>query len=145
MPLDQIKYLHDRPSAQSWEDGGGGCAILEEWGIVDNTNAEWRFPPFFQYEIDPRTAIEFETLAKRWKDETWFMSSIKKRIPHPAYLKIIALGKSIVPLIIAELRREPDYWHYALEALTGENPAENAETVREITESWLRWGTERGY
>lgn len=145
MPLDQIKYVHDRPYLSQWNEGGV-CATLEEWGLVEWLNvSDWSVPVHYEYTIDPRTEQEFERLVREWKDETWFISSIKKRILHPAYLKIIALGKAVVPLIIAELRREPDYWHYALEALTGEDPAENASTVREIGDAWLLWGTERGY
>src|SRR5450755_3143129 len=41
----------------------------------------------------------FQALVPQWKEETWFISSIKKRVSHPAYLKIIGLGRIAVPWI----------------------------------------------
>ena len=51
----------------------------------------------------------FRQLVKKWRDETWFISSIKKRIAHPDYLKIIGMGSVAIPWILEELRGEPDY------------------------------------
>ncbi len=50
------------------------------------------------------------------------------------YQRIVGMGLSTVPLILEELRREPDQWFWALEAITEENPVppEAAGKVREM-------------
>jgi hypothetical protein len=50
-----------------------------------------------------------------------------------------------VPLILDGLRREPDHWFWALEAITDENPvpAEAAGKVREMAKAWIDWGQQR--
>ena len=80
---------------------------------------------------DTQTDLEttFHRLADEWRNETWFISSIKKRISHPAHLKIIGLGRPAIPLIIKEMRSSPDHWFFALEAITREDPAPNAENM----------------
>lgn len=90
-------------------------------------------------------SIVFQELKETWRNETWFISSIKKRTSHPSYLKIIGLGLPALPLIFAELRREPDYWFLALEAITREDPAPNAESLQQLVSGWLAWAKEHGY
>jgi hypothetical protein len=62
------------------------------------------------------------------------------------YQRIIGMGAPVVPLILEELRREPDQWFWALEAITGENPvpAGSAGKVREMAAAWLEWGKRHG-
>jgi len=93
----------------------------------------------------PDTKELFLKLAETWRDETWYISSIKKRTSHQAYLKMIGLGPEAVPLILAELADEPDYWFAALEAITREDPAPHAESLQELRDAWLLWGREHGY
>src|SRR5688572_11014345 len=50
----------------------------------------------------------FARLFCEWKDATRFSSSITESAMHPAYQQIIGMGKDAIPLIIAELRKEPD-------------------------------------
>jgi len=80
----------------------------------------------------------------QWRSETWYKSSISRRVSHPAYLKIIGLGPKAVPWILQELRQEPDYWFAALEAITRENPSPNATSFPELRDAWLRWGEVNG-
>lgn len=84
-------------------------------------------------------------MATRWKAETGMLSSVSRKIRHPAYQKIIELGVQVIPLILREMRVRPAFWFAALEALTGVNPAKNAETFEAATEAWLKWGRESGY
>ena len=62
------------------------------------------------------------------------------------YQRIIGMGWSAVPLILEELRREPDQWFWALEAITEENPVppDAAGQVRRSAEAWVQWGRDRG-
>lgn len=54
------------------------------------------------------------------------------------------MGEGAVPLLLAELRREPDDWFWALHAITGANPVPAASRgdLRAMTEAWLQWGIE---
>lgn len=96
-----------------------------------------------EYPTD--VSMVFQELKETWRNETWFISSIKKRTSHPSYLKIIGLGLPALPSIFAELRREPDYWFLALEAITREDPAPDAESMEQLISVWLAWANEHGY
>jgi hypothetical protein len=63
------------------------------------------------------------------------------------YQQIIGMGTAAVPLILEELRHEPDQWFWALECITEENPVprEDAGRVRAMADAWIRWGAERGF
>ena len=50
------------------------------------------------------------------------MSSITEMATHPAYQQIIGMCDAALPLIFAELRRNPDQWFWALKAITGADP-----------------------
>jgi hypothetical protein len=62
------------------------------------------------------------------------------------YQRIIGMGWPVVPLILEELRREPDQWFWALEAITEENPvgAADAGNVRRMAQAWIAWGVSQG-
>jgi hypothetical protein len=89
---------------------------------------------------------QFQHLVAVWRAETALTSSLTEMVNHPAYQKIIGLGPQVVPLLLRELEREPDYWFAALRALTGANPVAPAKRgkLKEMTESWLCWGKEHG-
>ena len=60
------------------------------------------------WQANEEELARFHTLAERWKNETAHYSNIAKRALHPAYQEIIGMGERVVPLLLAELRREPD-------------------------------------
>ncbi len=64
-----------------------------------------------------------------------------------AYQEIIALGAAAIPLILAELRRKPDHWFVALNALTRVDPIPPASRGKldEMAAAWIQWGTANGY
>lgn len=96
-------------------------------------------------ESDPGT--KFRALVRRWKKDTEADSSIARMVRHPAYRQIIEMGEAAVPLLLAELKREPDFWFVALREITGVNPAppEAAGKVELLAQSWIEWGREKGY
>lgn len=89
----------------------------------------------------------FQTLAQQWKRDTAHLSNIGRKALHPAYQEIIGMGQAAIPLILAELRREPDDWFWALHAITGANPvpADARGDLRKMTDAWLQWGTAQGH
>jgi hypothetical protein len=89
----------------------------------------------------------FRELFQQWKDATRFMSSITDMATHPAYQQIIGMGQAALPLILGELRRDPDQWFWALKAITGDDPVSAADrgNIPRMTEAWLTWAQQRGY
>ncbi len=89
----------------------------------------------------------FRLLAEKWKRETAIMSSITKKLRHPAYRDIVALGSDAVPLILSEMARRPDHWFAALEEITGENPVpeDDRKTVSKAVGAWINWGASKGF
>lgn len=88
-------------------------------------------------------AARFHELAKQWKEERNPYSSCPDEWAMCwSYQRIIGLGPAVVPLILSELRADPDYWFWALSALTGEDPVpvEARGQFSEMTKAWLAWG-----
>ena len=88
---------------------------------------------------------EFRNLAAQWREETEHLSSTDA-FTHPAYQRIIGLGRDVVPLILRDLAATGAHWFWALRAITGENPVgeEDAGYVRRMTQAWLEWGRREG-
>jgi hypothetical protein len=84
----------------------------------------------------------FHVLAEQWKKETAHYSNVARKAMHPAYQEIIGMGKAVVPLLLAELKREPDDWFWALHALIRANPVppQDRGNLHAMADAWLRWG-----
>jgi hypothetical protein len=56
------------------------------------------------------------------------------------------MGPEVVPLILAELDKEPDHWFWALEAITEENPVGDniAGDMAASAKAWVQWGRKNG-
>jgi hypothetical protein len=99
--------------------------------------------------VCPRPALvaRFETLVAEWKSTRAPSSSVSQLAMHPAYQQIIGLGPDVLPLIFRELTVAPAQWFWALRALTGENPVDEAHRgdIPKMTADWLGWGKQQGY
>jgi len=84
--------------------------------------------------------------VRQWKEESRFLSNTAQMAMLKPYQRIIGMGWSAVPLILEELRREPDQWFWALEAITDDNPVplQAAGKVRLMAQAWLEWATKQG-
>lgn len=89
---------------------------------------------------------QFNLLAEKWYLDTLHSSAYLDKILHPAYQRIIGLGKDVIPFILRELQDEPSEWFWALRALTGEDPTTKkmAGKRSEMAKAWLNWGKENG-
>jgi hypothetical protein len=89
----------------------------------------------------------FAFLAEKWYLETLHSSGYLDKVLHPAYQRIIGLGKDVIPFILRELQDEPSEWFWALRALTGEDPTteKTAGNREKLAEAWLNWGKKNGY
>jgi hypothetical protein len=91
------------------------------------------------------TRAHFEELRSQWHKETGNLSV--HQFEHPAYQGIIKLGMPVVPILLEEMRDDPDWWGFALAAITGENPCKFPEMSGRldlIAKAWVDWGIERG-
>ena len=97
-----------------------------------------RFDPFVR---------RFYRLAAAWKTETGHLSNLTEKCDHAAYRSIVEMGPEVIPLILAELENEPDYWFAALCELTGENPVPPAARgiLKQMANSWLDWAEKHGF
>ena len=88
---------------------------------------------------------EFNELAQLWYRETRMLSSVQQIVLHPAYQKIIGMGKDALPLIFRELKRSRGHWLWALAMITRQDRAKPGQKFTEAVDSWLAWGREMGY
>ncbi|MHC5537561.1 hypothetical protein ACYOEI_04945 [Singulisphaera rosea] len=101
----------------------------------------------------PRPATEglsvaerFQRLAAEWKRDSRYLSNSAQMAMLKPYQRIIGMGTPVVPLILEELRREPDQWFWALEAITEQNPVppDDMGKVRLMAQAWVQWGERQG-
>jgi len=100
----------------------------------------------FQTTSEPGVRERFRRLSAEWKEQSRYLSSTAQMAMLKPYQRIVGMGLSAVPLILEELRREPDQWFWALESITDENPVlpEAAGKVREMARAWIDWGKRHG-
>jgi hypothetical protein len=89
---------------------------------------------------------DFERLVEQWELETQFLSDLDARYAHPAYQRIIEIGWTVVPFLLARLRTRPDFWFHALRAITGANPVSTRNSGRLVAmaNEWIAWGHSSG-
>jgi hypothetical protein len=90
-------------------------------------------------------ALKFRRLAEQWYRETGMVSLVHKKAMHPAYQKIIGMGKAALPFIFSELKEKKGHWFWALCAITGEDPAKAEHQFRDAVNAWMEWGRTHGY
>src|SRR3954449_13482120 len=88
----------------------------------------------------------FHRLSAEWKEQSRYLSNTAQMAMLRPYQRIIGMGTPVVPLILEELRREPDQWFWALESITEQDPVppEALGKVRLMAQAWVRWGEQQG-
>jgi hypothetical protein len=84
----------------------------------------------------------FRQCVQQWKTESEYLSNTAQMAMLRSYQSIIGMGPDIVPLILEELRQEPDHWFWALESITSENPVppQDLGQVDKMAQAWISWG-----
>ena len=103
-----------------------------------------RLPPELYESIENK----FTRLSNEWKRDTGHMSTGSRIAVHPSYLSIVAMGESAIPLILKDIKSEPNHWFSALSAIAGEGPeipAQYRGDMKRISEAWLEWGKSKHY
>jgi hypothetical protein len=95
----------------------------------------------------PEVAETFHRLVHQWKEERGPTSSAMRMAMHPAYRAIVAMGQPAIPLLLAELERQPDHWFIALHELTGAEPvpAVSRGRIDDMAAAWIQWGRAHGF
>jgi hypothetical protein len=89
---------------------------------------------------------KFQRLKEVWRAETEFQSSPRELTRNAHYLTIVGMGWPAVPILLRELRDDPDHWFAALTFITEAKPIEphDAGNFQAMINAWLKWGRERG-
>lgn len=119
----------------------------------ESTTIRKKFNELFKHDLESISrqrsvpAVHFSILKTEWEASTALLSSITEIALHPSYQQIIGMGTVVVPFILAELKRKPGHWFWALKAVTGEDPVlpEQRGRINKMTEAWLHWGRKQGY
>ena len=103
--------------------------------VVDSTAKQW---------------AQFQELRREWKARCGATSSITEMSMLEPYQRIIGMGESAVPAILAQLKAEgdePDQWFWALRMMTGENPVkpEDQGDFLAMARAWITWGEIKNY
>ncbi len=135
------------------KEGNIGWQCDACWPFEDVNNIIISVGHFFS--VPPETVVDskiekwttFQSLVKQWRNERGARSSITETAMMPAYQKIVGMGETAVPLILAQLESEgyqPDQWFWALMAITGQNPVkpEDQGNFRKMARAWIEWGKE---
>jgi hypothetical protein len=88
---------------------------------------------------------EFRSCAEQWRNETGHLSSIERKALHPAYQRIIAMGRPAIPYVLREMQERGGHWFWALRFMGGESPVPEGATVPQAREAWLAWGRKHNY
>ena len=128
--------------SDTWYVSGGKSASVNPNETTPKSTRifpkESDFLPEFLRE-DRRKRV-FDWLHAQWDKDMYFDSSATNAVSHPAYHVIIALGPSMIPLILDKVRSGENHWSKALSVLTGSQPSAkdklNTKTLREF---WLNW------
>ena len=148
--------LEELPEGADWKDNLARLlkAVAQATSELPST---WPVPrtercvASLEASVDAETPSELErtflALAERWRRDTEPLSSITMKSMHPAYQRIVGMGRRALPLVFREMRRAPDHWFWALTAITGEDPVEpeDAGDIEKMTEAWLSLGKRRGW
>lgn len=105
------------------------------------------------YRVNPHQAdyiqrfVKFMDLAETWKRSTAFYSSLDQIVTDPAYLQIIKMGRPMIPILLSEMKKQPDYWFTALKSITRADPVLNKHrgNLKKMAEDWINWGEKEGY
>ncbi|GEM_PF-3235179 len=95
-------------------------------------------------DLRESTEQVFTSLSNRWHEETDDLSSPSRITSNESYLRIISLGKEVIPLILRDLQDRGGDWYLALRILADDNPVppEHEGYSPLMDEDWLTWGRE---
>lgn len=120
--------------------------ISKEWDI---STRDYSYPEtLYIASLNNSESVhrKFSTYLRKWKKETQFTSSVTKIVGSEFFLKIISLGPLVITGILKEIQIHPSFLFYALQLISGENPAnpEKEGDIAYFCQCWVVWGQEKG-
>lgn len=109
----------------------------ENLAVSTRDSADWQAAS--KEEAD---GIRFRTLTEQWREQRGFSSSQSEIEACPAYHALLAMGESVIPLIMEELERgAKDHWFRILETVSSEQPVryEDRGNYAKMSRAWLDW------
>ena len=96
---------------------------------------------------DEDLEAQFFSAVLRWRQQTGGLSSPYQITSNRHYLRIIALGEPMLPLILRDLRDNGGWWFPALRAISGASPEQDCRRgiYANFRQAWLEWGARNGY
>ena len=136
-------------SAGDWKFSDSNRQAIAAWRALDPVRGTYIDAGTFATEpnlVGEDTERNFARDLEEWRSDTRFSSNLAAKLSHPAYLRIIALGREVLPLILKDLRQSGGHWFVALRAIAREDPVppEHRSLPRLMREDWLRWGVAKG-
>lgn len=127
-------------------------AVLDEWRVCDDWRRKRTSAKHSSWVPKRKRSkdwirLMYIVLASRVKRECMYLSSVDDITENESYKSIVRLGKSVVPLLLSDLKKNKRYWFWALYDIAGENPVkpEHIGDVDRMVDDWLDWGVRRGY
>lgn len=114
-------------------------------GHIDDSKRFTRVAKIVPREDANELTQEFKVLANEWKNATIAASSLSDLFTHPAYQRIMAMGKPALPFILRDLKQHSGHWFHALRFIVGKDIAAGTERVPDARLAWLEWGHKNGY
>ena len=134
MPELTFRYNYNDPLTVIYDDNQD--EVIEFWGNS------------FDFLIKPAdTNLQFPQLKDQWLNETRFLSDPSEVYSNDNYIKIIELGKKVIPYLIEDLETANTDWLFALHQITGDDPiAPNHVGKFGLMKSdWLNWADKTGW
>lgn len=91
--------------------------------------------------------IQFKILSSKWKNESSYISLVKKSFKLESYQEIIKMKERVIPFLLRELSETNRYWYEALKEITKQDPVnpQHYNDFKKMTQDWLDWGRKNGY
>lgn len=133
-----MHVLEERPTLRMPDETVSRTDDSSEWrsgiGLAKSDSVK-----FVRSQLKEELRTKFKDLADEWHRDTDASSSIQRKISHPAYLKIIKMGKAAIPFILEELETRPGHWFIALNIITEADPVprEHYGDMQKVIDDWL--------
>jgi len=101
---------------------------------------------FYLYE-ENNIEFKFIKYTTEMLLDTLYISNPGYTYHHPNHIKVVCLGKEVLPYMFKYLQQEPYWWFSMLREITKEDPTNESMTGRLdlITKAWLNWAKKEGY
>jgi hypothetical protein len=143
----EIRASSAETRAEAAERLSSMTASLVQELKVQIGNLRQQLEPERASRTEASVRVRFFALAKQWRDECTFTSSLNDMFSHRAYREIVSLGMMAVPLLLRDIEATNDYWGQALREITGANPVPKSAAghADRVAKAWVRWGKKSGY